>query len=86
MSGHYLSPVVGWGAGGRAEDFRGGHLIFGRTKGGSAVTENPKGGIDENFGRIQRGEMFIEGRSRKSSNVIIRWDHFSEVTFKWGIG
>ena len=40
-TGHYLSPGVG------AEDFRGDHLIFGRTKrggGGSVVTENPKGG------------------------------------------
>ena len=32
-----------WGG---AEDFRGDHLIFGRTK----------GGIAENFGRIQRGD------------------------------
>ena len=32
-----------WGGGG-AEDFRGDHLIFGRTK----------GGVAENFGRIQR--------------------------------
>ena len=31
------------------------HLIFRRTKGRSVVTENPKGGITENFGRIQRG-------------------------------
>ena len=36
-----------WGGGrGGAEDFRGDHLIFGRTK----------GGIAENFGRIQRGD------------------------------
>ena len=34
-----------WGRGG-AEDFRGDHLIFGRTKGVIAV----------NFGRIQRGD------------------------------
>ena len=38
------------------EDFRGDHLIFGRKKGGSLVTENPKGGIAENFGRIQMGD------------------------------
>ena len=31
-------------------------MIFGREKGGSVVAENPKGGIAENFGRIQRGE------------------------------
>ena len=35
--------------GGGAEDFRGDHLIFGRTK----------GGIAENFGRIQRGTTQI---------------------------
>ena len=34
------------GGGGVAEDFRGDHLIFGRTK----------EGIAENFGRIQRGD------------------------------
>ena len=44
----------GWG---RAEDLRMDQLIFRRTKGGmgSVVTENPKGGITENFGRNQRG-------------------------------
>ena len=62
-------------------------------KGGSVVTENPKGGITENFGRIQKGDHSIclenegmgggAGGSRKSSNVI-RDDHFSEVTFKGG--
>ena len=58
--------------------------------GGSVVTENPKGGIAEIFGRIQRGTTQIRlenedkrggGGSRKSSKVI-REDHFSEVTFK----
>ena len=35
----------------------GGHLIFRRTNsGGSVVTDNPKEGITENFGRIQRGD------------------------------
>ena len=42
----------GWGGAG---NFRGDHLSFGRTKGGSVVTEDPKGGITGNFGRIQRG-------------------------------
>ena len=46
-TGHYLSPREGRG------DFRGGHLILEEQKGGSVVTENPKGGIAENFGRIQ---------------------------------
>ena len=32
----------------------GGGGFFGEQKGGSGVTENPKGGIAENFGRIQR--------------------------------
>ena len=52
-------PVIiyrrgGWG--GCAGDFRGDRLISGRLKmGGSFVTENPKGGIAKNFGRIIRG-------------------------------
>ena len=55
--GHYLSPGEeegGWGGG-----FFGNHLIFRRTKGGSVVTENPKGEIFENFERIQRGTTQI---------------------------
>ena len=48
-TGHCLSFVRG---GGRI--FRGDHQIFGRTKVKSVVTENAKGGIAENFGRIQR--------------------------------
>ena len=33
-------------------------MIFRRTKGGSVVTENPKGEITENFGRISvEGEL-----------------------------
>ena len=44
------------GGGGGSEDFGGDHLIFRRTEGGSVVTESPKGGITENFGRIQRGD------------------------------
>ena len=55
--------------------------FLGEQKGGSVVTENPKGGIAENFGRIQRGitQMCLEnedmgageggGKSRKSSKV-----------------
>ena len=80
---------------GGAEDFRGGQLIFGWKKGGSFVTENPKGGIAENFGRIQRGGggplkftwkmNTCEGGSRKSSKVI-RGHHFSEVAFNGWIG
>ena len=40
-------------AAGGEGDFRGGHLILEEQKGGSVVTENPRGGIAENFGRIQ---------------------------------
>ena len=29
-------------------------MIFRRTKEGSVVTEDPKGGVTENFGRIQK--------------------------------
>ena len=42
------SLFMAWGV----EDFRGDHLISRRTKGGSVVTEHPKGGIAKNFGRI----------------------------------
>ena len=31
-------------------------MIFGRKKGESVVTENPKGDIAKKFGRIQRGD------------------------------
>ena len=44
------SLFIAWGGGGI---LGGNHLIFRRTKGGSVVTENPKAGIPENFGRIQ---------------------------------
>ena len=48
-TGHYLSPGVG---GGR---ILGGITCFlGERKGGSVVTENPKGEVTDNFGRIQR--------------------------------
>ena len=42
-----------------AEDFAGGGVtrFLGEQKGGSVVTENPKGGVTENFGRIQRGDQ-----------------------------
>ena len=82
MKGHYLSPE----GGGEAEDFRGDHLILERKKGRSVVTENPKGGIAENFGRGRTTQICLEnedmeGGSRKSSKVI-RGHHFSEVAFK----
>ena len=48
--------VIIYRLGDGAENFRGDHLILGEQKGESDVTENPKGGIRENFGRIQRGD------------------------------
>ena len=41
--------------GGGAEDFRGITWFLGEQKGGSVVTENPKGGITENFGKLRHG-------------------------------
>ena len=76
--------------------FWGDHFIFRRRKGGSVVTENPKGGITENFGRIQRrdhsnllekygGEKNMGGGEiAKVIKRLIRPDHLSEVTFKGG--
>ena len=79
-TGHYLPPEG-------EENFGGDHLIFRRKKKhhkGSFVTENPKGGITENFGRIQGGTLKFAWKmktlgkgSRKSSNVITG-DHFSD--------
>ena len=50
MTGHYLSP----GGGGQEFGWRI-NLFLGEQKEGSVVTEKPKGGITENFGRIKRG-------------------------------
>ena len=69
-------------------------MIFRRTKGGSVVTENPKGGSLKNLEGFRGGttQICLEnedigggGGLRKSSNVI-RGNHFSEVTFKGRIG
>ena len=70
----------------------GDHLIFRRTKEGSVVNEDPKGGVTENFGRIQKEatqicleneDMAGGGGARKLSNVL-REGYFIELTFKWG--
>ena len=76
-------PVIiyrrgGWGGGGWT--ILGGFSWFlGEQKGGSVVTENPKGGITENLGKIQRRttqicleneDMEGGGGSRKTSTVI----------------
>ena len=71
-------------------DFRGDHLIFGRTKGGSVLTENPKAVIAENFGRIRGGGGGALNLAWKMKPgviaKVIKRHHFSEVTFKGGIG
>ena len=49
-TGHYLSPgILGGGI----------HLIFRRTKGGSVVTENPKGGSLKNLEGFRGGTTQI---------------------------
>ena len=57
------------------------------------MTEKPKGGITENFGRIQRGttQVCLENQDigvGGNAKVIKFYlgDHFSEITFKAGIG
>ena len=52
-TGHYLSSGGGEGGAGY---FGGITRRLGEQKGGSVVTENPKGGITGNFGRIQSGD------------------------------
>ena len=62
-------------------------------KGGSVVIENPKGGSLKALEGFRAGSTQIclenegmgRGGSRKASKVI-KWDHFSEVTLKEGIG
>ena len=80
------APVIIYRRGG-AEDFRGITWFLGEQKGGSVVTENPKGGITENFGRIQRGgpikftwkvKTWAGGGSRKSSKLLggsLQWSN-----------
>ena len=87
----YLGPVIIYRLG-RAEDFGDTTWFLGEQRGGSVVTENPKGGITENFGSIQKGiTQFClnnEDMGREIAKVIkclIRGDHFSEVTFKGGL-
>ena len=68
--------------------------FLGEQKGGSVVTENPKGGSLKTLEGFSRGTTQIclenegNGRGRgirKSSNVF-RGDYFSEVTFEGRIG
>ena len=78
-----------------SEDFRGHHFIFRRAKGGISHNWEPQKGDrwklwKDSEGRPVKFAWKIKtcgggggGGSRKSSKVI-RWDHFSEVTFKWG--
>ena len=77
-------PVIIYrrGRGGGILGGGGGHLILEEQKGGSVVTENPKGGIAENFGRIQ---------TVGHSNLLGKWGHVgrrdreSHQKLLWGI-
>ena len=60
-TGHYLSP-----GGGDRRILGGITWLLGERKGGSVVTESPKGGIAGNFGRIQKGNH---------SNFLIKLRH-----------
>ena len=51
--------VIIYRLGGGTENFRGDHLILGEQKGESDVTENPKGGIAENFEGFRGGTTQI---------------------------
>ena len=73
----------------------GDHLIFGRTKGGSVLTENPKGGSLKTLEGFRGGnhsnllgkmKTCGGGGDRRESSKVIRGDHFSDVTSKGGIG
>ena len=83
-TGHYLLP------GGR-RILAGITWFLGEQKGGSVVTENPKKGIIENFGRIQRGGplKFVwemkTWEDCESHQMLLGGNHFSEVTFTGGI-
>ena len=91
-------PVIiyrrgGMGGGGGREKIVGGITWFlGEQKGGSVVTENPKGGITDSEGGTT--QIFLEnedmeggrGGREKHQKLFGGPDHFSEVTFKGEIG
>ena len=66
--------------------------FLGEQKGGSVVTENPKGGITDSEGGTT--QIFLEnedmeggrGGREKHQKLFGGPDHFSEVTFKGEIG
>ena len=60
---HYLSH---WGRGGGRRILAGINWFLEEQKGESVVTESPKGGIAENFGRVQKGNH---------SNLLGKWRH-----------
>ena len=62
--------------------FKADHLIFGRKKGGSLKTLQ---GFRAGTTQIWLENEAMWGGSRKSSKFI-KEDHFSEVTFKGGVG
>ena len=78
----FKGPVIIYRRGRGGGILGGGHLILEEQKGGSVVTENPKGGIAENFGRIQ---------TVGHSNLLGKWGHVgrrdreSHQKLLWGI-
>ena len=65
--------------------------MFGRTEGGISRNWEPKGGIAENFERIQKetSQICLENEDircwdRESHRKLLGGDHFSEGTFKGG--
>ena len=79
-TGHNLLPERGGGGGG-IEDFRGNHLMFGRTEGGISRNWEPKGRIAENFERIQKGtsQICLENEDIRG------WDRESHQNLLGGI-
>ena len=78
FNSYYKGPVIIYRQGGGGGGFWGGiTLLVGEQKGGSFVTENPKEGITENFGRIQRGttQICLEngdmGGNRESHQMLL---------------
>ena len=69
------SLFIAWVGQGEDFFFGGGGITWflGEQKGGSVVTENPKGGITENFGRIQRGttQICLGGGDRESHQMLL---------------
>ena len=83
-TGYYLASVVVEVVGGGGSSILGGITSFwGEKRGGSVVTENPKGGTTQ---ICLKNEDVGGGRGSRKSSKVTRGDHFGEATFKGGIG